>query len=80
MQLLGNHTHPSVIAESYITWWGIFLQSVQVSCPGCVPSHPFAQPQTTVAVIEWKIDEALTLCKHCSVTGKALCWQHCCRS
>lgn len=74
--------HPPQFYWCYITWCGVFLQSVQVSCPGCVPSHSFAQPQMTAGVVEQETEKALTLCNHCSATGKALCYQNCsgCRS
>lgn len=37
----------SFIAEHYIIWYGIFLWSIWVSCPKCVPSQSLIHPQPT---------------------------------
>lgn len=65
--------HPSFIAEYDIIWCGIFLQSVQVSRPGCVPSHPFAQPQLTAGVVEWETEKAQKLCASTAQQQVKLC-------
>ena len=38
---------PALYAEHDVIWCGIILQSVGVSCPGCVPSQLLVYPQPT---------------------------------
>jgi len=50
-----SHKHPLCLllslsfffAEHDVTWYGILLGSVQVSCPSSVPSQSLAHPQPT---------------------------------
>lgn len=42
-----SYPSPVFIAEHVVTWYGISVWLIQVSCLGCVPSQPLAHPHPT---------------------------------
>lgn len=74
--LLQYTTLHSFIVQHDIIYYGIILQSIWVSCPGCVlPLIPvYLQPFTIRRAQE--LEKSLSYYKHCSITTKtSVCYQ-----
>lgn len=62
---------PIFITPHDVTWWGIPLWPIQVSCPTHVSSQLCALALPTCCLTEW--EKTWLLCKHCSETAKLWC-------
>lgn len=68
---------PTLYAKHNAIWYRVSLGSVGISCPSCVPSGLFVQPQPLAGGVGWKAEKALILCKCCSSVMKtSLYCQH----
>lgn len=69
-QLLCNNSFPDT-AVCDLAWCDITLVN-SVSCPSCVPFHPFIHPHPNWAVGVQAEKQKILMCKHCLVIAKTI--------
>lgn len=74
---LAQSTAPVFIAERDITQRGIALWSVQVGCPGSIPSQALAHPQPLRSRAKVGKRDSVMLCQRGSAAAETtVCHQH----